>query len=70
MGTTEILDFLEENKDKWFRTYQLREQLKERCGATILKKLRYWKLVEWRICKGMMGGNLAYEYKWKKIEED
>ncbi len=69
MGEKEVLNFLEKNKDKWFRTYQIREILKERCGASVLRKLRSWKFVEWRTCRGRMGGNLAYEYKWKKVKE-
>ena len=70
MGTNEILEFLENNKKKWYKTYQLKELLKEKCGDTALKKLRRWNFVKWRSYASMDGGHFGYEYKYIKINED
>ena len=68
MGSNDILDYLEKNRDRWFSRSEIKGILKEKCGANVLCKLREWNFVEWKLVKGN-NNCYYYEYKRKEVKE-
>ena len=65
MGQTEVLEFLKNNPDKWFRIKEIKTGASIASVNICLVKLRKYHLLDFKTAKIGKFGQLHYMYKHK-----